>query len=90
MTYYQVFAQVHPGQYNRALVHTNIFPVHAKALPARSLVSIGNFHTLRRYFPKAEQAQMWAEHLHTTHAKGPVKNPILDSCQINLFEEFTK
>jgi hypothetical protein len=83
MTYYQVFSQVYPGHYNRVLVHTHIFPVQAPALP--SWVSIGNFHTLRRNFPDQELAQKWADHLHTAHAKGPVKNPILDGCQGELF-----
>jgi hypothetical protein len=85
MTYYQVFAQVHPGQYNRVLVHTYIFMVQAPALPHPSWVCIGNFHTLRCYFPQAEQARKWADHLHSAHAKGPVKNPILDGCQGELF-----
>jgi hypothetical protein len=85
MTYYQVFAQVYPGQYNRVLVHTAIFPVQAPALPAPSWVSIGNFHTLRLNFSNKEQAQKWADHLHATHTIGPVRNPILDGCQGELF-----
>jgi hypothetical protein len=85
MVCYQVFAQVYPGQCNRILVHTHIFPVQVSALPDLSMASYGNFHTLRRYFPTAEQAQAWAEHLKSAYAKGPVENPIPDGSQQYLF-----
>jgi hypothetical protein len=88
--FYQVFAHVHPGQCNRVLVHAHTFPVHCPVLPAPSLVSFGNFHTLRRYFPTPEQAQTWAGFLRSSFAIGPVKNPSLGGYQIELFKEFEK
>jgi hypothetical protein len=81
MTYYQIFAQVYPGQYSRVLVNTSTFRVQAPTLPDPSWVSIGNFHTLRRYFSKADQARKWADHLHAAHAKGRSKIPSLTAAR---------
>jgi hypothetical protein len=93
-SYFQVFAQVHPAQSNRISVHTHIYKTEAPALPAPSIVSFGNFHTLRRYFPTPEQAQTWACYLKSVFTKGSVNNPIMDGGQIQLFadqsEERTK
>jgi hypothetical protein len=88
--FYQVFARVYPGQCNRVLVHTHVLPVTAPALPAPSLVSFGNFHTLRRYFTSPEQAEQWASYLRATYAKGPVRNPIVDGGQPGLFNGVKK
>ena len=76
--FYQVFAQVYPAQCNRVLVKSHIFKVTAPALPESSLVSVGNFHTLKRFFPTQEQAEKWSSMLFQKFAKGPIKNPILD------------
>jgi hypothetical protein len=88
--FYQVFAHVYPGQFNRVLVHAHILPVTASALPAPSFVSFGNFYTLRRYFPVREQAEQWASYLRTNYAKGPVHNPIMDRSQPKLFSGVEK
>jgi hypothetical protein len=88
--FYQVFVHVYPGQFNRVLVHTHILPVTAPALPAPSLVSFGNFYTLRRYFPAREPAEQWASYLRATYAKGPVHNPIMDGGQYDLFSGVEK
>jgi hypothetical protein len=85
--FYQVFAQVHPGQFNRVLVHAFVLKVKAPELPAPSLVSFGNLHTLRRYFPAPEQARQWASSLRSAYAKGPVQNPLLRGYQLELFEQ---
>lgn len=88
--FYQVFAHVYPGQFNRVLVHTHILPVTALVLPAPSLVSFGNFHTLRRYFSAQEQAEQWASYLRANHAKGPTHNPVMDGGQPELFSGVEK
>jgi hypothetical protein len=84
--FYQTFVQIYPGHCNRVLVRTHILPVHAPSLPAPSLVSFGNFHTLRRYFPAPEPARVWAGYLRASFSNGPVKNPSLDGGQIALFQ----
>jgi hypothetical protein len=83
--FYQVFAQVHPGQFNRILVHAFVLRVKAPELPAPSLVSFGNLHTLRRYFLTPEQAAKFASNLRATYAKGPVQIPLLRGSQLELF-----
>ena len=83
--FYQVFAQVYPAQCERILVKTHIFKVVAPALPEPSLVSIGNFHTLKRSFLTQEQAEKWASSLCQKFSKGPAKNPILGGGQLYLF-----
>jgi hypothetical protein len=88
--FYQVFAHVYPGQFNRVLVHTHILPVTAPALPAPSLVSFGNFYTLRRYFPAREPAEQWASYLRANYAKGPAHNPIVDGGQPELLSGVEK
>jgi hypothetical protein len=89
--YFQVFAQIYPGQCNRVIVSTHIFteqtssPAKRRILcPAPSLVSFGNFHTVRRYFRTQTKAEQCAEHLRTTYTKGPAHNPIMDG-QLELF-----
>jgi hypothetical protein len=86
MPFYQVFAQVYPAQGGQVLVHTHISPTTVPELPAPSLVSVGTFHTLRRSFTDQEQAEAWALYLQSQFAKGPVKNPVLNSGQLELFE----
>jgi hypothetical protein len=88
--FYQVFTRVYPGQFNRVLVHTCILPVTASVLPAPSLVSFGNFHTLRRYFTSPERAEQWASYLRATYAKGPVRNPVMGRGQLELFNRAEK
>jgi hypothetical protein len=86
-SYFQVFAQVYPGQCNRVIVWTHIFKEDAPALPAPSLVSFGNFHILRRCFPTPEQAEQWAGYLRSTFIQDPAHNPIMDGGQLYLFQE---
>jgi hypothetical protein len=88
--YYQVFAQVYPAQGNSVFAFTHIFKTEAPALPAPSLISFGNFHTLCRYFPTPEQAQTWACYLKSGFTKSPASNPIMDSGQIDLFQEVSR
>jgi hypothetical protein len=83
-SYFQVFAQVYPGQYNRVLVHTYLFKEQAPALPPPSLLSFGNFHTLRRYFPTQAQAEQWSGYLRSAFIQGPAHNPSLDGGQLWL------
>ena len=85
--YYQVFAHVYPAQCDRVLVHSHIFRVDAPKLPKPSLSSFGSFFTLKRFFKTREKAETWALGLHRKYAKGPVKNPSLDSGQLYLFQE---
>ena len=82
---YQVFAQVFTAQGERVIVNTHIFKGKAQVLPASSLINVGNFHTLRRYFPTLEQAKKWASLLHEKFTKGPAKNPTLSGGQLYLF-----
>jgi hypothetical protein len=76
---------VFPAQGERVIVISHIFRGKAQALPAPSLVSFGNFHTLKRYFPTLEQAKKWASLLHEKFTKGPAKNPTLSGGQLYLF-----
>ncbi|GHU86657.1 hypothetical protein FACS189476_00210 [Spirochaetia bacterium] len=89
--FYQVFAQAYPAQGDRVIVHSFMFPVTAPYLPAPSLVHIGNFYTLRWYFPSPEQAGAWADDLKLTYSKGPAENPLLHcivkkDTQLSLFD----
>jgi hypothetical protein len=92
-TFFQVFAQIYPGQCNRVIVHTHIFreqtssPAKRRILcPAPSLVSFGNFHTVRRYFRTQTRAEQWAEYLRTTYTKGPARS----GGQLELFQEVSE
>jgi hypothetical protein len=78
--YFLVIAQVFTAQACRVRVITHISPQALKeAPPTPSLSSIGSFHTLRRSFPTRPQAEAWAAYLHSTHKKGPVRNPLIYS-----------
>jgi hypothetical protein len=84
--FYLAMAHVYPGRDNRILVHTHIFREQASTCPAPSLVSFGNFHTLRRYFPTQAQAEQWTGYLRSTFTQGPV----CSDGQLTLFQEVSK
>jgi hypothetical protein len=76
--YFTVIAQVFTAQANRVKVITYICTQESEeAPPAPSLTSVGTFHTLRRSFPTRLQAEAWAAYLHSTHTKGPARNPLI-------------
>ena len=72
-----VFAQVFTGFFGRVSVCCQIYKVSAKSekLKPASLVSLGNFHTLRRWFPTLEQALKFGELLKSRFAHGPTVAP---------------
>jgi hypothetical protein len=44
-------------------------------------VSVGNFHTLRRYFETQEQAEKWAALLHQNFSVGSAHHPMVSKGQ---------
>jgi hypothetical protein len=73
---FQAFVQVFSAQGNRVLVKSHIFKQFTNTLPQPSLVSVGNFHTLRRYFETQEQAEKWAALLHQKFSVGSARHPL--------------
>jgi hypothetical protein len=85
MHVFLVHAQVFSAQGNRVLVSAHILPLSVLSLPAPSLVSVGSYHSLRRSFTAADQAERFAAFLRSTFTRGPAHHPFKDRSQSELF-----
>jgi hypothetical protein len=73
--YFEIFAQIFPAQYGRIRVVSCYFQCSGSVMPPPSLVSVGNFHTIRRYFLSLLNAQEFGALLHSRFACSPIIQP---------------
>jgi hypothetical protein len=83
--FYLAIVMVYPCQFNRVHCFPHVIPVMARAMPGPSLVSTGNYHTLKRYFPTMAQARKWASYMLGTYSKGTREHPLHTGNQLSLF-----
>jgi hypothetical protein len=84
MLSYLVQAQIFPAQGARVVVVAHVLPVFVPSLPAPSVVSFGSYHSLRRSFSTADQAERFAAFLRSTFTQGPAHHPFKDRGQLDL------
>jgi hypothetical protein len=73
--YFEIFAQIFPAQYGRVHVVSCYFLCSGSVMPLPSLVSVGNFHTIRHCFPSMLKAQEFGALLRSRYARGPSVQP---------------
>ena len=73
--FFQTFANVWPTHSGSVHVAGFVSHIAAAELPPPSLVSFGNFHTLRRCFTTQEEALKFGKLLKSRYAHGPTAAP---------------